>query len=145
VTFTGDLTMMGVVLVLVGLFVVLERLGVVLMLGGCCLILGRYQLLLVLGEDTLVLIWYHGVVMRMGGGSLVVVHAATRMMVLVRGRADLAGDVMRSVAELGKAVAENDAVVSASDACAGWVQTGSGTVLDDAGTVRAAWAELVLC
>ena len=71
-----------------------------------------------------------------------IVHAATRMMVLVRGRADLAGDVMRSV---GKAVAENDAVVSASDACAGWVQTGSGTVLDDAGTVRAAWAELVLC
>jgi hypothetical protein len=62
-------------------------------LGGCCLILlGQCQgvvLLLVLGEATLVLIWYHEVVLRMGRGSLVIVHAATRMIVLVRGRADL--------------------------------------------------------
>ena len=68
--------MMGVVLVLDGSCLVLERLGVVLMLGGCCLILGRCQgvmLLLVLGRATLVLIWYHGVVLRMGRGTLVIV------------------------------------------------------------------------
>ena len=68
---------MELVLVLDGSCLVLERLGIVLLvLGGGCLILGQCQgvvLLLVLDRATRVLIWYHGVVLRMGRGTLVIV------------------------------------------------------------------------